>query len=51
MNRTYNKESGSYVGSKNARFDDTQIRPKIGPGSYNPDDRSVKQKKIMNIFL
>ena len=30
----YNKGGEGYVGNKSQRFDDVQIRPSIGPGTY-----------------
>jgi hypothetical protein len=30
----YNKGGEGYVGNKSQRFDDLQIRPNIGPGTY-----------------
>lgn len=31
---TYNKGNDGYLGNKSQRFDDVQIRPNIGPGTY-----------------
>lgn len=31
---TFNKNRNGYVGQKEARFDDSMIRPNIGPGTY-----------------
>lgn len=33
------------------RFDQTQLRPKVGPGTYDPDYQTVKEKRIKNVFL
>jgi hypothetical protein len=34
--KTYNRKNEGYIGSRGVRFDEFQIRPKIGPGTYNP---------------
>lgn len=49
--KSFNKRQEGYLGSRVARFDQTEIRPKIGPGTYNPAYETVKEKKIMNVFL
>lgn len=33
--KSFNKRPEGYLGSRVPRFDQTQIRPKIGPGTYN----------------
>lgn len=40
--KTFNKRQEGYVGSRGARFDEYHIRPKIGPGTYNPAYETVK---------
>lgn len=32
--KTYNKTHDGYIGDKSLRFDDSKIRPNIGPGAY-----------------
>lgn len=34
--KSFNKRQDGYLGSRVSRFDQTEIRPKIGPGTYNP---------------
>ena len=34
--KCYNRQNNAYVGNRMARFDNTEIRPKLGPGAYNP---------------
>jgi hypothetical protein len=33
---SFNKKGEGYLGSRAQRFDQTEVRPKIGPGTYNP---------------
>ena len=47
--KSYNRQNNAYVGSimlyvgnRMARFDNTEIRPKLGPGAYNPGYETVK---------
>lgn len=35
VKKSYNRNQNSYVGSKNARFDETVVRPHLGPGTYH----------------
>jgi hypothetical protein len=49
--KSFNKRQEGYLGSRMPRFDQSQIRPKIGPGTYNPAYETVKEKKIINVFL
>ena len=49
--KSYNRKNQAYVGDRMARFDHTEVRPKLGPGAYNPGYETVKQKKIKNVFL
>lgn len=39
---SFNRKGEGYLGSRAQRFDQTQIRPKIGPGTYNPAYQTVK---------
>ena len=34
--KSYNRKNNAYVGNRMARFDNTEVRPKLGPGAYNP---------------
>ena len=50
--RSFNrKQQDGYIGNRMTRFDQSEIRPKIGPGTYNPGYETVKETKIKNIFL
>jgi hypothetical protein len=40
--KSFNRRPEGYVGDRNMRFDQTEIRPKIGPGTYNPGYETVK---------
>ena len=40
--KSYNRKTNEYVGNRMARFDHTEVRPKLGPGVYNPGYETVK---------
>lgn len=42
QSKSFNRKGDGYIGSKMIRFDQTEIRPKIGPGTYNPAYETVK---------
>jgi hypothetical protein len=34
LKQSFNRNQDAYTGSKQPRFDDTKIRPHLGPGAY-----------------
>ena len=47
--KSFNK--GGYLGSRGTRFDQTEVRPKVGPGSYKPGYDTVKERKSKNVLM
>lgn len=40
---SFNKNQFAYTGSKQPRFDDNVVRPKLGPGAYFSNDNSLSK--------